>query len=382
MIIQSKRVYFEEKFVPKQIEIKNDKIVAIHPYGMFKVNEDYGDKMILPGLCDVHNHGYAGTNCADQTKKTIKKWTEYMPSEGVTSFVAGISCHEKTSMFKSMKNIGEYIEEKHSGAKILGIYEEGPFISLGKERGAQNPAYAIIPKKKDIDEFRKACNDHLIYVMIAPEMLNGKYDVIDYCSKLNIPVALGHTGASFDICADAISHGAISFTHTFNGMKGLHHREPGVVGAAMYFDETYCELISDGVHVDNRVANILAKVKGKDKLLIITDSIEMKGFKKGEYKIAGQDECIKICDDGICRLPNGTLCGSVRSLNQNLYNAIFGAKIDTVTAINACTINPMRLLHINDRGLIKQGYKADIAVFDDNFNTQATYVEGKLAYKK
>jgi len=379
MIIQSKKVYFEEKLQPLQIEIKDDNIYEIYQYNQFKVDVDYGDLMILPGLIDTHVHGYGGGSVCSATREWLKKWCAYLPKEGITSVVAGISCEEKGTLLKALKNIGDHIDNPSEGAHILGVYEEGPFISLGKEKGAQDPRFMIIPNRKVIDEFNNACNGHLIYVMIAPEMLEGNYDVIDYCRQKGMAVSLGHTGADFEICEEAIKHGANSFTHTYNGMKGLHHRNPGVVGAAMYFDNCYAELIADGVHVEKHAANILARIKGKDKLIIITDSIQMKGLPLGVYTFENGTEPEEVCADGVCRFTDGsgTLAGSVNSLNRVLRNAIKEEKIDFVTAINACTINPMKLFNINNKGLIKQGYKADLAIFDDDYNVITTYIDGK-----
>ena len=377
MIIQSKRVYFEEKLQPLQLKIENGKIVDIYPYKQFKVDKDYKNNIVMPGLIDVHNHGYNLGDNNHATEKWLKTWTSYLPSEGVTSTLSTISSNPKNTLLKALKVIGKYIDEKHEGAQILGVYEEGPFISSGKERGAQEVEFQIIPNKKVIDEFNDACNGHLVYVMIAPEMLKGNYSVIDYCRSKGMTVALGHTGATFDICAEAIKHGARSFTHTYNGMKGLHHREPGVVGAAMYYDECYAECIADNVHVNNIAANALAKAKGKDRLVIVTDSIGLKGLPIGKYTMkTGQIRI--VCKDHVARLENGTLSGSCNKLNLVLNNAIKNAHIDLVTAFNAVTINPMRMLGIKNKGLIEKGYDADIAVFDDNFNTKATYIGGKL----
>ncbi|MBR4422480.1 MAG: N-acetylglucosamine-6-phosphate deacetylase [Erysipelotrichaceae bacterium] len=383
MIIQSKSVYYEEKLQPKQIEIKGDKIVGVYPYGLFKADKDYKDLLILPGLCDVHNHGYNGGDSNTATRKWLKEWTEYLPSEGVTATLASISAYPKEELLKSLKNIGNFIDhDNKKGTHILGVYEEGPFISSGKERGAQRLDFQIIPNKKVIDEFNDACNGHLIYVMIAPEMLKGNYKVIDYCVSKGMKVALGHTGATFDICKEAIAHGASSFTHTYNGMKGLHHREPGVVGAAMYFDECYAECICDGIHVNKIAANVLAKTKGKDKLILITDSVTIKGFKPGLYD-GGEGRNVTVTEKGVAYVTGTeTLSGSCHKLSHILDFAIHEANIDTVTAINAATINPMRMLGIHDRGLIKENYYADLAVFDDHFNNKATYINGKLFKKE
>lgn len=380
MIIQSTRVYFEEKLQPKQVRIEKDLITGVFPYGLFKVDKDYGDLIVMPGLCDVHNHGYNNCESNNATKKWLTEWTNYLPSEGVTSTLASISSSPKESLLKSLKNIGEFIDKYNkNGTHIIGVYEEGPFISSGKERGAQSLDYQIIPTKKVIDEFNNACNNHLVYVMIAPEMLEGDYSVIDYCVKKGMKVALGHTGATFDICEKAIEHGATSFTHTYNGMKGLHHREPGTVGAAMYYDHCYAECICDGIHVNKISANILAKTKGKDKFILVTDSVAIKGLKPGIHYNANKNRSTTITKEGVGYITGTTtLAGSCHKLNHILDYAIHEANIDFVTAMNGATINPMRMLGINNKGLIKENYIADIAVFDDNFNNKATYIDGKL----
>ena len=384
MIIQSKFVYYEEKLQPKQIEIRKDMITGVYPYGQYRVDKDYGELIILPGLVDVHNHGYNGGESNTATRSWLKEWTEYLPSEGVTSTLASISSFPKKGLLKALKNIGDFIDkDNRTGTHILGVYEEGPFICSGKERGAQNLDFQIIPTKRVIDEFNRACNGHLIYVMIAPEMLKGDYSVIDYCIAKGMKVALGHTGASFDVCREAIAHGATSFTHTYNGMKGLHHREPGVVGAAMYSDECYCECICDGIHVNKYAANILARIKGKDRFILITDSVNIKGLKPGVYSFEEKGRTTTITKDGVGYITGtDTLAGSCHKLNHILDFAIHEAGIDTVTAFNAVTVNPMRMLGINDRGLIKENYKADLAVFDERFNNKATYIDGKLYGKK
>jgi len=381
MIIQSRRVYFEEKLQPLQIEIEDGIIKNVFKYNQFKTDYDYQDLMILPGLIDTHVHGWGNGSVFEANKKWLEDWCDYLPQEGITSVVAGISCYPKDVLIRSLNAIGDQITNPTKGAHIVGVYEEGPFISLGKEKGAQKPEFCIIPTKEVIDEFNNACNGNLKYVMIAPDMLDGDYSVIDYCKTKGMAVSIGHSGASFEVAKQAIEHGANSFTHTFNGMTGLHHRQPGVVGAAMYFEDTYAELICDGIHVEKHAANILARLKGKDRLIIVTDSISMKGLAVGDYFDENTGVNTRVCEDGVCRLENGTLAGSVRKLNQNLAYAIKQAGIDLATAINACTINPMNLLGINNKGLIKPGYVADLAIFDENFYTMATYIDGNIHFK-
>jgi len=378
MVIQSKRVWYNEKWVPLQIVIKEDKIVQLNPYGLDKVDYDYGNNRIIPGMIDIHTHGYNGKDFLSTcTKEWLLEWLAYLPKEGVTSLVPGTSSQKKEVILNSMRIAGEVIEENnHSGANLLGVYSEGPFMSVDY-KGAQPVEYLVIPEKKDIDEYIEACKGHLIYCMVAPEMLKGDYSIIKYLRSKNIEVACGHTGATFNEISEAREAGAKSFTHTYNGMRGLHHREPGTVGAAMYYDDMYCELIGDMVHVNPISANILARLKGKDKLITVTDAVSLKGIKEKILPF-GDNDHLTVCDDGVCRLDNGTICGSVGCLNKNLQKEIEVAHIDEVTAINSVTINPMRLLHFADhKGLIEVNYDSDIVVMDDNYDIIQTYVLGK-----
>lgn len=378
MILQSKCIYIDEKIISAQLEIINGKISAILPFNTLKADIDYGDALILPGLVDIHNHGYLATDSNHATKDWLNLWSKYLPSEGVTSTLATISTYPYQKLLQSLDIIGDYIEAKNfNGAQFLGIYSEGPFIS-SKFKGAQNAENQVIPTIDIINEMNDHAKYHLIYVMIAPEELNGNYDVIDYCIRNNITVALGHTGATYKIAQEAIDHGAKSFTHTFNGMRGLHHREPGTLGCAMYNKNAYCECIVDGVHVHPISANILSNIKGKDRFILITDSVAIKGLPIGHYKDDTRE--VDICVDGVGRLKDGTIAGSCNKLNKVLNYAITDANIDRITAYNAVTINPLRLLNINNKGLICNGYDADIVVMDSHHNPIDTYVNGQIKY--
>lgn len=375
MYIQSRNVYYNEKFQALKLMIEEGKIKRILPYRQDEKTVDYGDKLILPGLVDIHNHGYHGCLSNTATAEWLKEWTEYLPSEGVTATLASISSAPLSDLRPALKNIGQFIDEKHRGTHILGVYEEGPFIS-DAYCGAQDLASKIIANEETIKEFDELAHHHLCYVMMAIDELKGDYRVIDYCRKMGMQVAIGHSGATFAECAAAIAAGARSFTHTFNAMKGLHHREPGCVGAAMYFDEAFAELICDGVHVEKHAANILARLKGKDRLILITDAVSAKGYPVGT-EFFREDRHCTVCADGVVRMDNGTIAGSCNKLNKVLRFAIKEAKIDRVTAINAATINPCRLLHFDRKGLIEEGYDADLVVFDDDFNVQAVYLDGE-----
>ncbi len=374
MIIQSSRVYYDEKFRPLQIEIIGGKISQLNPYNLKQPDFDYGNAMIMPGLIDIHNHGWNQCDANHATVQWVLDWMRYLPAEGVTSTVPSCSCAPEDSMLKGMAAVASVSRQPHPGANILGIYSEGPFVS-DQFHGAQDLHYKVVPTPAVYDRYQTAAQGRLIYVMVAPEELRGDMSFIYYCVAHGTKVALGHTGATFEQCAIARAAGAISFTHTYNGMRGLHHREPGTVGAAMYFEDMYAEMIGDGVHVSFPSMYILAKAKGKDKLISITDSVSIKGLPVGHYNIGGR-EC-DVCPDGVARLANGTIAGSANRLNVILGREINQAYIPVEIAVNSCTCNPAKLMGVADtKGYIRENYDADIAVMDDQFNVIQTYVGG------
>lgn len=372
MIIQSKKVWFNERFQPLQLEIEGTVIKHIMPYGEKTADADYKDNMILPGLVDIHNHGWNGNDTAHADKEWVKQWRKYMLTEGVTSFMPTSSTNDYQEILAGMRAVADAVSEQEEGAHVLGVYSEGPFI--GGKPGAQPPAWKVIPTVEIIDEFNRNCGGLLKYVMLAPEELNGNYEVIEYCVRNGIRVAIGHSNASYDVCEAAIRAGATSFTHTFNGMLPFTNRNQSCVASAMYHKDLYAELIGDGSHVDKITAKIFADIKGKDKLISVTDSTRVKGWPVGEYELWGKK--FRVCEDGICRLPNGTISGSCHKYYEILKSEIEDLLIDQVTAINSCTVNPLRMLGIENKGLIRVGYDADIAVLNSCYEPEAVYLMG------
>ena len=373
MIIQSKKVWLNEKFIPAQISIKEGKIYSINEYNEESCDKDYNDYMIIPGLIDIHCHGYKGMSLNYANKEGLDIWRKDLVKEGVTSFVATTWTAPEKDLLNSFKVISQQMKQT-IGANILGIYVEGPQISF-KYMGVHNP-YMI--QKPDIEQFKlyqKAADNNIKMITIAPEM-DDNHALIKYCSENEVVVAIGHTNADYQECVDASKDGAKSFTHTFNAMRGMHHREPGVAGAAMSMDNMYTELISDGVHVAFPVCKILARVKGKDKLILITDSVRTKGLKPGVYNFENRD--MYVGEDGYGRSKNGNLAGSPNVLIKELKALILHCESPMDTAINSCTINPANLLNIKNKALIKEGYDADLLVMDNEYNPIQTIVGGNF----
>lgn len=369
MKIRSNKVWVDEKLQPKVVEIKDNKIVNVLDYDS-EFDQDYGDNLILPGFIDIHTHGYAGVNANRPTIEGLDMWANNLPTEGVTSFLITTATQSYDDNIKALNIINDYIEGQSSGANALGINVEGNFINE-KHRGAQDINTIVKPDPKILDDYLKASNNHIKSVICAVE-LDDDLAFTKNAVEKGVAVSVGHTGASYEDVTKAIEVGLTGVTHTGNGMIGFHHRRPGVFGAAMNRDELYAEAIVDGHHLDFEVVNILGTLKGKDKLVLVTDSSSYKDFD-------GEEEGYKrtIGEDGTIRNAEGNLSGSALKYNKGVYNAIHKARLSWETAINAATINPAKYLKVDDKkGLLKAGYDADIVVVDDNFDVIKTYVGG------
>ncbi|MEG0076543.1 N-acetylglucosamine-6-phosphate deacetylase [Anaerorhabdus sp.] len=372
MIIQSSRIWLDEKFTPAQLEIKDGKIIAIHEYKQHEVDEDYGDKKILPGLLDIHAHGFNGMDSNYATYEGLKHWIATLPKEGVTSFLVTTSTAPEENLLESYELISKVIDEKLPGAQALGIHVEGPQISFNF-KGAHNPYLIQKPNVEQFKRYQQHASNKIKLICIAPEM-DEQHELIKYCTSQDVRVTIGHSGAKYDECLNAKDSGARSFTHTFNGMLGLHHREPGCAGAALSMDDMYAELICDGVHVHYAVAKTVVRAKGKDKLILVTDAVQIKGLKPGIYDMPGR--WVEVKEDGCGRLKDGRLAGSSNKMINMVKNCVQHCGGDEVIAINAATKNPATFLGLNTKGELKVNNDADIIVIDDDYNVLQTYVNG------
>lgn len=259
------------------------------------------------------------------------------------------------------------------GANLLGIHMEGPFVSKDK-MGAQNPKYI---KKPDYDLIKDYL-DIIKIITLAPEE-DGKYNFIKkVSSNSNVILSMGHTNATYKEAMAGIENGISHATHTFNGMSPLKHREPGAVGAIMNSNIT-CELIADGIHVHYGAINILKNIKGIEKIILITDSMRAGYMEDGIYEFGGQEVNVK---KGVARLKNGSLAGSVLTLNKALKNIVQNTKSSLPEAVKMITQNPAKLLGIYEKkGSISIGKDADIVIMDDSFEVLNTIINGNIIYK-
>ncbi|EGO8511616.1 N-acetylglucosamine-6-phosphate deacetylase [Enterococcus faecalis] len=383
MIIQSKNVWINEQFQPAQVEVSEQRIVAILPYNEKAVDKEYGANRILPGFIDIHDHGWHGGDANHANHEFIKEWQAYLPEEGITAFLPTTSTTFPKDLEHSFEVIGSFIEEDQgtNGAQILGIHAEGPMISE-EFRGSHNPELLVKPSVETFKKWQELAKGHIKLMTLAPEN-DVENALTTYCHEHDVVISIGHTAATYEQAMAAVEAGAKSFTHTFNGMEDISHRKPTAVVAALDSEKTFAEIIADGVHVDYSLVRVLAKLKGKDYLIAVTDSIWAKGCQPGVYPKPEKGIEMVIDEQNVVRLANGKLAGSTNHLNNMVRNLVEKALLPEVIAINSVTKNPARLLNVNESmGEIKLGLLGNFTIIDEKYEVLETLVNGETVYKK
>ena len=253
------------------------------------------DLVVIPGFIDEHIHGAAGSDAMDGTIEDLKKIACALASEGTTGFLATTMTQSPENITKALKAVKEYRESNiPDGAEILGVHLEGPFIA--KEHvGAQPLEYVAEPKVETFKKYEEASGNNIRIVTLAPEVPSA-LDLIKYLKSRNVVASVGHTGSKYEDVRKAIEAGASNATHTYNAMKGIHHREVGTVGATFLFDELNAEIICDGIHVSAPAIKLLYKNKPHDKFTLITDAMRAKHMPDGDYELGGQPVIVKNND--------------------------------------------------------------------------------------
>ena len=375
MLIQSKNVWVSGNFIEAQIEMEDGVIKGILPYGTKEVDEDYGEEKIIPGMIDIHCHGGLGFDTNDAHREGLVMWAKGLLEEGITGFCPTTVTHSVEVLTNAVKNVADTVKEGYEGADILGIHFEGPYLNM-KNKGAQPPQYIVVPSVEQFKEYQEAANGLIKIITMACEN-DPDHALTRYCSQNGVCVSMGHSGTTFDQALIAVANGATGITHAYNGMNGLHHREPSLVGAAMALKDTYAEIICDGNHVDWAAVYAFITSKGREYCIMIDDALCAKGCAPGNYFLGGN--AIEIRENGSAYLQGtNTLAGGTLRFSKGLQNLIEKALIPVDWAINMATINPARYLGVDDRkGKICAGYDADLVVLDRDYEVVQVYAMGK-----
>ena len=336
------------------------------------------DKFIVPGYIDIHVHGGGGSDVMDGDYEAINQIAITHSRFGTTAFLPTTMTMSKNKIICSLRSICEAVKKGTAGAEILGIHMEGPYINPEK-KGAQKEDDIKKISIEEFLEFNQASGNLIRLVTIAPEM-PGAIGLIKYLYKQGIIASVGHSNATYAQVQAGIEAGLSHVTHTFNAMRGLHHREPGVVGAALISPELTVEVIADGIHIHPIVLKILTKIKEAEKVVLITDTIRATGLKEGTYDLGGQEV---IVTEGQARLKDGTLAGSVLTMDKAVKNMVNKIGIQLPKAIQMASFNPAKSIGIDDKkGSLEPGKDADIVILNKNLETELTIVAGKVVYRR
>jgi N-acetylglucosamine-6-phosphate deacetylase len=338
---------------------------------------DWSGHIIAPGLFDTHIHGIKGYDIMDGTAEAVHEISKAILQLGVTRFLPTTLTSSKTDLNQAIVAITEAVRQGLAGAQSEGIFLEGPYFSE-QHKGAQNSIYFRNPDYEEFQEIKRLSEGTIVKIALAPERENT-LEFINNVSKDGVFVCIAHTAASHDCCKRAINAGAQNFVHLFNGMSGLHHRDPGVVGAALTNPNTFAELICDGFHVHPDIATLALSVKG-DKLVLITDCMRAGLMPDGEYQLG---EFTVVMKDGMARTETGSLAGSTLKLIDGVKNLKSWSSEPLYKIWHSASLSPAASIGKGmEFGSISSGKIADYVVVNEKLDVLATAVDGVVKYRR
>lgn len=333
---------------------------------------DAEGRAVVPGFIDVHMHGAMGH---DAMGPELADVVRRLPEFGVTGFVGTTLTLPKDETFAGLEAMAEVLESPPAGARCLGIHLEGPFLSP-EEPGMATSEWFEPFNWERFQQLQALAGGHIRMLTFAPEEGEG-LEAIPRLQKAEVIPVVGHSDATFEQIAEAVDLGLNHATHTFNAMPPFHHRRPGVVGAVMYFQQIVAELIADGVHIHPAVMAILLRVKGLDRVALVSDSSPLAGLPEGEYEWEHKSIYVK---DGACRLEDGTIAGAHALLDTGVRNLVKMVGLPLEEALVPATRVPADVLGVH-KGRLLPGYDADVVLLDEVYDAVLTLVEGEIVHR-
>jgi N-acetylglucosamine-6-phosphate deacetylase len=361
---------------------------------------DFPGQILAPGLIDIHIHGGAGHDVMEAAGDALPPVERLLASHGVTSYFPTTVTAPLDATLSALERLADAIEAAENRAmtnpaaerkpaelraRPLGIHLEGPFISHCR-RGVHPPADLLAPSLAVFNRFWQAARGHIQVMTIAPE-LPGAIEVITEAARRGVCVSLGHSDANLDAARAGVVAGARHATHTFNAMRPLGHRDPGILGDVLTDSRLSADFIADGIHLDPAIVQLLLKAKGPEAAVLITDATAATGMPDGRYHLGSLEVEVK---DGMCT-SDGHLAGSVLTLDLAIRNVMKFAQWDLQQAVRLATINPARVVNMNcgsmnggntshggrnQGGCLKPGVPADLVVLSPTGEVRSTIIRG------
>lgn len=325
---------------------------------------------LIPGMIDVHIHGANGYDMMDGTEASIQEVSLTCAATGCTSFLATSVSSTMDDLLNMIRSVKSVIG-REQGAKIAGIHLEGPYLNP-KRKGMQNEKYLRHP---DLDEMKlifQEAGSLIKMVTIAPE-LPGGLELISYLKDQGVVIAVAHSDASYEEAKEAFGAGASHVTHCFNGMRPIHHRDPGLIVAAFEEPHVSLQAIVDQVHLHPAIIRLMHRIKGPEGMMLITDALQAMGMGDGEYLFGGHHVTVS---EGIARLADGTLASSTVTMNEALRLTVENG-ISFTDAVQMASTSPARILGLSNKGKIEIGCDADFVLLNEKYEVQWTMIEGQ-----
>ncbi|GEN82396.1 N-acetylglucosamine-6-phosphate deacetylase [Sporosarcina luteola] len=338
---------------------------------------DCQSKRIIPGMIDIHVHGAGGFDVMDASVEALDGMAKKLAQEGTTSFLATTMTNPANRIGEAMSAIKMYRERIKQGVpEMIGIHLEGPFIHP-VQKGAQPEQHILQPDIELFNEWQRLSGGAIKIVTFAPE--TGDRSFVERLVQEGVIASIGHSNATYAETLENVRSGVTHATHLFNGMRGLHHREPGVVGAALLADEVYVEVIPDGHHFHPDLLKLILRQKGVERTLVITDGIRAKGMPDGVYDLGGNNVTVR---DGKCTLEKGaSLAGSILTMNEARKNIAKWGGLSLLEQTYITSLNQAKRLGIDSRkGSIAVGKDADVVLLDETDHIEMTICNGTIAY--
>jgi N-acetylglucosamine-6-phosphate deacetylase len=344
------------------------------------LTHDLADAILAPGFVDIHMHGGAGLDVMRATPAELPRLNSFLTVHGVTGYFPTTVAAPLDQTYQTLERLADAIEavqDPHAGnndavqARPLGIHLEGPFLSH-KRRGVHPPEYLVEPTLAVFERLWQAARGHVRMITIAPE-LPGAIEVIAEAARRNVCVSIGHSDAVLETARAAVRAGARHATHTFNAMRPLDHRDPGILAEVLTNRQLTADIIVDGIHVAPEVVQIFLKEKGVEGAVLITDAMAAAGMPDGTYQLGPIQVKVK---DGRC-MKDGTLAGSVLTMDRAVRNVTRFAGWSLQDAVRAATLNPTRAAGLAQHGHLAPGAEANLVVLSPDGEVRKTIVRGR-----
>lgn len=356
----------------RNVAIEGAQIAAVTENNAMGTGIDCTGYYCLPGFIDMHIHGADGVDTMDATAASLHQFAAALVAEGTTSFLATTMTQSEDAIAAALQNIAAF-QQGEGEANLVGVHLEGPFISA-QCAGAQPIEHIQPPSIEKYQQWHEMSGNQIKQITMAPEQ---GIELVSYAKELGVVVSIGHSNATAKETQAAVVQGVTQGTHLYNQMRAMHHREPGVVGTVLLEKDVYVEMIVDFIHIHPEMVDLAYRLKGPDKIILITDAMRAKGLAYGKYDLGGQE--VTVTENG-AQLANGALAGSVLKMNDALRNMRQATGAAWQELVQMSSFNAATQLKLSQKGYIEVGKDADLVIVDENLQVKYTIVNGKIVY--